>query len=534
MSNKQPNPEEYKGDVEEIRAMRAALLAEVNNDEAAIKLEETRANQDRIREKCQTLAGFVKEAWPILEPNATYVEGWHIDAICQHLEAVTSGDLNRLLINVPPGSMKSMLTSVMWQAWEWGPKGLPSLRHLSTSFNDGPVKRDTRKTRDLIDSEWYKLLWPEVHLVRKAEMSFANNHTGTREGVAFSSLTSQRGDRLVIDDPHSTETAESDVERANTTRRFREGAQNRLNDQKKSAIVVIMQRLHQADISGVIADYNMQYEHLMIPMEFEPSRKCYTSIGWEDPRTEDLELMDKTRFPREVVDRLQSDMTEYAIAGQYQQRPAPREGGMFKPDKIEIIDAAPSGGSQPVRGWDLAGSTRKTSPYTASVKLKKVGPMYVIMDVTRVRRSIAQSEQHVVDTGVDDTPNVLQSLPQDPGSAGKSQKLHLGDKLAAKGLNYRFSTETGSKEQRAETVSSPIENEQFQMVRAPWNSAFIDELRNFPAGRYKDQVDALSRAYAELLGDFTDDPGEAPEIPDEAEEDDVDYSHLMDEGDVYC
>ena len=96
------------------------------------------------------------------------------DAICQHLEAVTDGRITRLLINVPPGSMKSLLVSVFWPAWEWGPKGLRSLRYLATAFNDGPTTRDSRKTRDLILSEWFQSLWPEVQLSRAGETSFGN------------------------------------------------------------------------------------------------------------------------------------------------------------------------------------------------------------------------------------------------------------------------------------------------------------------------------------------------------------------------
>jgi hypothetical protein len=234
------------------------------------------SNLETIRNRCKTLAGFVREAWHVLEPEAKYVPNWHIDAICAHLEAVTDGRINRLLINVPPGSSKSLIVSVMWPAWEWGPCGRRSLRYLATAFNEGPVKRDTRKCRDLIASEWYQRLWPEVRLTRTAETSFANSATGTREGVPFGSLTSQRGDRLIIDDPHSTETAESDTERLNTTRKFREGAVNRLNDQEKSAIVVIMQRLHEQDISGVIISLGMDYVHLMLPMEFDPTRSCET------------------------------------------------------------------------------------------------------------------------------------------------------------------------------------------------------------------------------------------------------------------
>jgi hypothetical protein len=194
-------------------------LDQVRAEIARREAEQKRGKLDAHRAKCQTLAGFVREAWHVLEPNARYVHNWHIDAICEHLEAVTDGRINRLLINVPPGSMKSLLVSVFWQAWEWGPKGLRSLRYLATAFNDGPVKRDTRKVRDLMLSEWYQALWPEVRLTRTAEMSFANTPTpAPGRASPFGSLTSQRGDRLIIDDPHSTLTAESQVDRDKTTR----------------------------------------------------------------------------------------------------------------------------------------------------------------------------------------------------------------------------------------------------------------------------------------------------------------------------
>jgi hypothetical protein len=210
----------------------------------------------------------VREAWPVLEPETTYQHNWHIDAICAHLEAVTDGRINRLLINVPPGSSKSLIVSVLWPAWEWA-KGRRGLRYLTTSFAEDNAKRDSRKHRDLVMSEWYKALFPEVVLTRTGEMSFANSATGNRECSAFGSLTSKRGDRLIIDDPHSTSQGESDAERAASVRKFREGAVNRLNDQERSAIVVVMQRLHGADISGTIIEVGMGYTHLCIPMEFD-------------------------------------------------------------------------------------------------------------------------------------------------------------------------------------------------------------------------------------------------------------------------
>src|SRR6266576_2768922 len=176
-----------------------------------------------VREKCKRLRTFVEMAWPILEPTMRFIPGWHLDAICQHLEAVSNGRINRLLINVPPGCSKSIIVSVMWPAWEWGPMGLASLRYLSTSYSEYYAKRDARRMRDLISSEWYQRLWGDrVELVRSAEMSFANSATGKREAMPFASLTGGRGDRVIIDDPHSTEMAESDADRVRTTRIFRE------------------------------------------------------------------------------------------------------------------------------------------------------------------------------------------------------------------------------------------------------------------------------------------------------------------------
>jgi predicted phage terminase large subunit-like protein len=481
--------------------MMRLIRAEKQRRAAEAERERVRSDADGIRARCETLTGFVREAWRVLEPEATYHHSWHIDAICEHLEAVTDGRINRLLINVPPGSMKSLLVSVLWQAWEWGPKRLRSLRYLATAFNDGPVKRDTRKVRDLILSDWYQSLWPEVTLTRTGETSFANSDTGTREGIAFGSLTSQRGDRLIIDDPHSTDTAESDTERSNTTRRFREGAINRLNDQEKSAIVVIMQRLHENDISGVIISLKMGYVHLKLPLEFEADQRCQTVIGFRDPRSSDGELLDPVRMSRETVEKLRRDTTAYAFAGQYQQRPSPREGNVFKRHWFEIVPAAPAT-KRKVRGWDLAASKKKPGQssgpaYTAGLRLSEAEGIYYIEHVIRERGSPADVDKMIKQTAVDDGTAVAISIPQDPGQAAKGQVLSFAKLLV--GYNCRFSPETGDKEARATPVSAQAEVGNVKIVKGDWNEAFLEELCLFPNGKFKDQTDALSRAFGELL-----------------------------------
>jgi predicted phage terminase large subunit-like protein len=474
----------------------AEIRAEIARREAERQRQDVERNAESIRARCQTLAGFVREAWKVLEPNTSYIHNWHIDAICEHLEAVTDGRINRLLINVPPGSMKSLLVSVFWQAWEWGPKGLRSLRYLATAFNDGPVLRDASKFLNLIESDWYRALWPEVKLTRSALTAMENSDRGDRRAVAFGSLTSQRGDRLVIDDPHSTTTAESDTERFKTTRQFREGAINRLNDQERSAIVVIMQRLHEDDMAGVILKLKMPFVHLMLPQEFEPERRCVTKIGFQDPRTQLGELLDPVRWPRATWEQFKKDSTAYAIAGQYQQRPAPREGGIFKRHWFEIVPAAPAG-AQYVRGWDLAASTEQTSPFMAGVLLALKDGVYFIEDVVRDRCGPADMERLIYNTAVYDGHDVRISIPQDPGQAGKTQVLAFAKLLA--GFDVRFSPESGDKVERATPVSAQAEVGNIKLVRGDWNTPFLDEVCSFPTGTFKDQTDALSRAFGALL-----------------------------------
>lgn len=427
------------------------------------------------------------------------MHNWHIDAICAHLEAITDGRINRLLINVPPGSSKSLIVSVLWPAWEWGPKGLRSLRFLTTSFAEGNVKRDTRKHRDLTMSDWYRALWPEVVLARTAEMSFANTDTGTREGVAFSSLTSRRGDRLIIDDPHSTETAESDAERNATVRQFREGATNRLNDQEKSAIVVVMQRLHQNDVSGAILKFGMGYEHLCLPMEFEPERAATTSIGFVDPRQADGDLLDPVRFPRKVVSDLRRDMGSYAYAGQYQQIPASREGGLFKRAWFEIVREAPIDAKR-VRAWDFAATQKKQGnnpDWTVGLRLSRDrSGIFYLEHLVRVRETPGAVEALVLQTTRADGSLITVRLPQDPGQAGKAQAETLTKLLA--GFSVKTQTVSGDKVTRATPAAAQAEAGNVKLVAGPWVEAFLDEICNFPVGAHDDQVDAFADALNEL------------------------------------
>ena len=289
-----------------------------------------------VREAEASLSAFAKQAWHVLEPATALKWGWALDAICLHLQAVSDGDIKRLLMNVPPGSMKSLLTGVFWPAWEWGPLNAPNLRYLSTAHKQDLAVRDNVKCRRLIQSDWYQERWP-IKIVgdQNEKKKFENDKTGFREAMSFTSMTGSRGDRVILDDPLSVDGANSDADIAAAESTFRESLPTRLNNDE-SAIVVIMQRLHEKDTSGIIIKEELGYEHLVLPMEFEERRRCSTSIGFTDPRKTEGDLLFPERFSAATVASYKKTLGEAAYAGQMQQRPNPAGGGILRTQSFQL------------------------------------------------------------------------------------------------------------------------------------------------------------------------------------------------------
>jgi predicted phage terminase large subunit-like protein len=483
----------------------------ISRELTGIRSQRQQRATDRVREEqakkgSLSLGSFIREAWSILEPGQPYVHGWHVDAIAEHLQAVTDGSIRQLLINVPPGSMKSLQTSVFWPAYEWGPLNRAELRYVSTSHSETFSTRDSRKMRDLVRSEWFQSLWPHVRLVREGETSFANDRHGFREAMPYTKMTGARGDRLIVDDPQAALEAESEADRKRALRTFRETVPLRINDAKTSAIVIIMQRLNDQDVS--CAAIEAGYVHLMLPMEYEPERRCRTVLGFDklgkprifqDPRSRDGDLLFPARFSREYVDEIKRTMGSYAVAGQLQQRPVPREGGLFKaawfpPERY--LTSAPANTIW-CRHWDLAATEGESAAYTAGVKLgRTTDGRYIVGHVLRFRAGPGAVQERIVATARADGYGVTISIPQDPGAAGKVQAYELVKALA--GFTAYSSPETGDKTQRATPVAVQAEIGNLFIMEGEWNAAFMDELLLFPGSKHKDQVDALAGAFARL------------------------------------
>ena len=467
-------------------------------DLSKIKLptyEEVMVELDR-RKAEKSFSYFVQQAWHVLEPSTPLKWGWAMDAICDHLQAVTEGKFNRLLINVPPGFSKSLLTSVFWTAWEWGPAKKPYTRVLGTSHGKELAIRDTTKCRTLIESDWFQKRW-QVKLKddQNAKSNFANGNEGLRAAAAFTKMTGFRGDRVILDDPISAFDANSEAEIRNAEIAFLETLPSRVNSEQ-SAIVVIMQRLSQRDVAGIILDKHLPYVHLNLPMRFEKERRCITPI-FTDPRTVEGELLFPEFFGEERTTQLEATLGSFAVAGQLQQRPVPRDGGMFQRDWFKPLDAAPNNITI-VRGYDLAATVKESSAWTvgAKVGLTPDGKI-VIMDIVRGRWTPSGVYSVVSQTAEIDGKHVRISIPRDPGSAGISVVEQFSKNLA--GFDVRFSPETGEKSTRALPLSAQAEAGNVYYLRADWNATFFDEICMFPNSKFMDQVDACSRAYSELL-----------------------------------
>ena len=461
------------------------------------------SNSDWIvieKELCsRSLSEFVRMAWHVLEPGQKYIHGWHVDAICEHLEAITSEELNRLLINIPPGTMKSTLTSVFWPAWEWGPKGLPHTRFIGASHEQGLAVRDTLKMRRLVTSGWYQSRWPTTLTGDQNQKTYyENTSTGFRQACAVASMTGRRGDRVVWDDPHSVEASLSVAHRETALRVFQETLPTRLNNPDKSAIVVVMQRLHEEDVSGYILANDLGYDHLCLPMEFETGRKCKTSIGFEDPRKNEGDLLFSGRFSREVVERDKKVMGVMAVAGQFQQRPAPRTGGFFSWENIKIVDATPTSFVKKVRYWDKAG-TQGGGCYTAGVLMGKTSSGdYYVLDVVHGQWNAENRERAIRSTAELDGRSVEVWIEEEGGSGGKESAQATIKNLA--GFVIKSERPTGDKAVRAEPYAVQIGAGNVYCLNASWTKTFIDEHKSFPRGKYKDQIDASSGGFNKLAG----------------------------------
>lgn len=416
----------------------------------------------------------------------------HHRIVCDALMRVYNGQCRRLILNLPPRYSKTELSVVNFIAWCLGKN--PDSEFLHISYSSDLATGNSWNAREVVQDPTYRQIFPETRLMpdSKAQGHWRTTEGGVMYAAGFDGTLTGKGAGkmlppgdtrfagcLLIDDPHKAGEALSERMLANVRTGFSTTIESRKNS-PNTPIVVVMQRLHEDDLAGWLS-------------------KGGNGEQWEVVKISVLDEDDEPIWP-EKHDRatLQAmeDANPYVFAGQYRQMPAPPAGGNFQPSKIEIIDALPSDISTVVRGWDLAAS-KDSGAWTVGAKLARHRPTgrTIILDVERFRGGPHEVRQRIKAVASQDGVGVLQSIPQDPGQAGKVQVADLGTML--NGWRVKFSPESGDKVLRSDPFASQVNVGNVQALRGAWNTPLFEEMRLFPNST-KDQVDACSRAYAEM------------------------------------
>lgn len=466
---------------------------------------------------------FLQFFWPEVS-SETFIPNWHIKYLCDELQMVAENvgagkpKIHDILINIPPGSSKTIVCSIMFPAWCW--TRWFYFRFITLSYSAVLSLESAEYSRDLIKSERYKSLYPELGIKddkdtksnfrivkttpavfgKRPRVDFGGNRYSTSVG---GTLTGFHGHILIWDDPLNPQQAVSSLELENANRWLDQTLPTRKVDKAIAVTIGIMQRLHQNDPSGHLLEKRKKnVKHISIPGELDgyekmvnpPELKAFYKDG----------LMDPLRLNRTVLADLKADLGQYSYAGQIGQSPTPPSGGMFKTDNFITVTSIPNSNDilEIIRYWDKAGTKEKisgktTAAYTVGCKMARLkNGHFLILDVRRGRWSSEERERIIKATAESDGINVKIYYEQEPGSGGKESAEATTRNLA--GFTGKADRPQGDKVYRADPYSVQVNESNVNLLKSDWNYEFIEEHRYFPNSTYKDQVDAAAGAFSKL------------------------------------
>jgi len=486
---------------------------------------------------------FVEKFWHIVEPAMPFIPNWHVDAICDHMEAVRRKEIQYLIFNVPPGCAKSILVSVMYAPWVWLTE--PGWRGIFSSYAIGLAERDSIRARDIIQSPEYQIAkyigrpdateW-DLKGDTNQKAFFENTEKGFRFCTSPTSKgTGYRGNFVACDDPLSAEEAESPAMRLKAIRWWTKTMSSRRNDKKVDPMVVIMQRLHEDDLAGHLLRAG-GYEHVCLPSLYESHRKSTTYIRrvkrkrvkapdgprlqwvrgekekfWEDPRTKDGQLLFPALFDEDVLKETRSpaELGEEGFAQQHQQRPGVEDGGLFKKKYWQwfrwkgdertstrpmgcndnpIVYVDPKDIERKILSVDATFKDGKKSDYVVSTVAGIIGPRKYIMEVHRAKMDFwatLQSIKAILRRHPDLWAKLIEDAANGPAIISTLRREFSGIE-AVKPL--------GGKESRAQAAKPDVAcGDVYLLEGDPYVDAWVTEHAAFPNGKHDDQIDTLSQ-----------------------------------------
>lgn len=464
----------------------------------------------------ESLYEAFKISWPTIVAEQL-VEGWYLKYLCDEIQKV----LERvflglpkeydLIINIPPGMSKSTLICIV-RAWCLA--RMPSFRSILASYAHALAMKMNVKTRDIVQSDWYMAAFPEVRIREdyntKAHFMMEAGGECLSAGVD-GTITGFHAHALFWDDLLNAKQAASEADLENVKKFDEETYPSRVIDMQMTPTIGIMQRLHEEDSTGRRWRKSQSPGSTPVKIIRLPATDDYPITPKYLRKYYVNGLLDPVRLPRKETDRILIDKGEMLYAGQYGQQPVPREGGMFKVDRMRIRPIIDRPLVRIVRYWDKAGSKRKTSAWTVGVKMgvaewvdhvqgvNITRRLYFVLDVVRFQERAGDRERIIRETAQADGPDVKVWMEQEPGSGGlDSAEMTIGH-LA--GFNVHAELPKGDKIARADAFASQVDVYNVTLITGAWTDDFIEEHRLFPNGRFKDQVDAASGAFRKLNED---------------------------------
>lgn len=462
---------------------------------------------------------FFLHFWDIIS-GQEYQDNWHVKYICDILQTAAEQVGNRLpkendiIINIPPGTTKTIIVSIMfpvwcWTRWYW-------MRFITVSYSATLSLESAEYSRDLVRDDKFKTIYPDLVLkedkdtksnfkIMKLDWGINKNlspkklNGGNRFSTSIGgSLTGFHGDIIIWDDPLNPQEALSKplLEKANIW--IDATLPTRKTNKANSLTIGIMQRLHENDVTGhQLSKANKRINHIVLPgdiTEFGGQLKPQSAaVYYKDG------LLDPRRLPHSVLEELKTDLGQYGYAGQIGQHPTNPAGGMFKVDNIRIMTKSPNPAyiMSRIRYWDKAGTEGGGAFTTGVLMARTTSGTWLIEDIVRGQWGTGKREDIIKQTAHADGYDIMIYVEQEPGSGGKESAENTIRNLA--GFSVYVDRPTGDKNKRADPFSVQVNNGDLALLYAPWNSAYIEELRYFPMGKYKDQVDASSAAFNMLV-----------------------------------
>jgi predicted phage terminase large subunit-like protein len=433
---------------------------------------------------------FLEKVFNTLSPGQPFNPTWHLEAIAYRLERVRRGKIRRLIINMPPRSLKSVAGSVAFPAFVLGHD--PSRRIICISYSGDLAKKHANDFRAVLEAPWYRELFPGTRIGQKdSETEIELTVRGSRLATSVGgTLTGRGGDLIIIDDPLKPDDAYSEAKRNAANEWFKNTLLSRLDDKRTGAIIIVMQRVHMDDLTGFVTSQSDEWEILDLPaiaeveehIPISDTKTYFRRVG---------EALSPEREPLSILENMKSQLGSDAFSAQYQQRPVPPGGAMIKRDWIERYQELPPQRerSRILQSWDTASKGGPENDFSVCTTwvISRAGQWYLV-DVWRKRVDYPTLKAAVRDLALQHAANRV--LVEDAG-AGTS----LVQELLGKVDGIVAVMADGNKPTRMSVATAKFESGLVYLPEcASWLADFEAELFAFPGSRHDDQCDSVSQA----------------------------------------